>query len=44
MSENIVVITKVLINWPYSRGMSLKDEDGIANREDPDQTAPLGAV
>ena len=30
--------------WLYSREMSPKDVDGIANSEDPDQTAPRGAV
>ena len=35
---------KILTNWLYSREMSPKDADGIANSEDPDQTAPLGAV
>ena len=35
---------KILINWHYSREMPPKDADGIANSENPDQTAPLGAV
>ena len=35
---------KILTNWLYSREMSPKDADGIANSEDPDQTAPLEAV
>ena len=28
----------------FHRVMCLKDADGMANSEDPDQTAPLGAV
>ena len=35
---------KIQTNWPYSREMPPKDAEGIANSEDPDQTAPLGAV
>ena len=27
-------------NWPCCREMPPKDEDGIANSTDPDQTAP----
>ena len=44
--QNIAVITlpTILTNWAYSREMPPKDTDGIANSEDPDQTAPLGAV
>ena len=30
--------------WLYHRIMSPNDADGMANSEDPDQTAPLGAV
>ena len=30
--------------WLYHRVMSPNDADGMANSEDPDQTAPLGAV
>ena len=30
--------------WFYYAVMGPKDADGIANRVDPDQTAPLGAV
>ena len=35
---------KILKNWPYIREMPPKDADGIANSEDSDQTALLGAV
>ena len=35
---------KILRNRLYSWEMSLLDVDGIANSEDPDQNAPLGAV
>ena len=41
-ANNIAVIT--LKNWPYSREMPPKDAYEIANSEDPDQTAPIGAV
>ena len=30
--------------WLYHRVMSQNNADGKANRVDPDQTAPLGAV
>ena len=30
--------------WLYHTVMSPKDEDGMANSADPDQTAPLGSV
>ena len=30
--------------WLYHKVMSPNDADGMANSEDPDQTAPLGAV
>ena len=30
--------------WLYHRVMSPNDADGMANSEDPDQTAHLGAV
>ena len=37
-------LPKIQINWLFSREMPPKDADGLANNEDPDQTAPLGAV
>ena len=44
-NQNIGVITlNFLENWHYSREMSPKDADVIANNEDPDRTAPQGAV
>ena len=36
--------SKIWIMWLCHRVMSLNDADGMANSEDPDQTAPLGAV
>ena len=30
--------------WLYNRVMCPSDADGMTNRVDPDQTAPLGAV
>ena len=42
--ENCCNHPKILTNWSYSREMPPKDADRIANSEDPDQTAPLGAV
>ena len=35
---------KILTNWPYRREMSPKNADETPKSEDPDQTAPLGAV
>ena len=43
-ARNIAVITLISNKLTYSREMPPKDADGIANSEDPDQTAPLGAV
>ena len=40
-TQNIAVIT---LKFKQSREMPRKDADRIANSEDPDQTAPLGAV
>ena len=36
--------SKIWTMWLYHRVMSPNDADGMANRVDPDQTAPLGAV
>ena len=33
--------TKIQIKWPNQRGFCPKYADGMANSEDPDQTAPL---
>ena len=35
---------KIQTKMPNFRVFRQKDVDGIANSEDPDQTAPLGAV
>ena len=35
---------KIQTKWPELRVFYLNDANGIANSEDPDQTAPLGAV
>ena len=35
---------KIQTKWPNLRVFHQKDANGIANSEDPDQTAPLGAV
>ena len=35
---------KIWTRWLCRKIMSPKDADGLANSEDPDQTAPLGAV
>ena len=37
-------LPKIQENRPNLRVFHHKDADGIANSEDPDQTAPLGAV
>ena len=37
-------IPKTQIMRPNLRGFCQKDANGLANSEDPDQTAPLGAV
>ena len=37
-------LPKIQTKRPNIRGFSKKDANGIANSEDPDQTAPLGAV
>ena len=36
--------SKIWTMWLYHRVMSPNDADGMANSEDPDKTAPLGAV
>ena len=36
--------SKIWTMWLYNRVMSPNDADGMANSEDPDQTASLGAV
>ena len=35
---------RVQMKWPNHRVFHQKDANGISKREDPDQTAPLGAV
>ena len=43
----IITCTIIILKWNrlyYSAVMHPKDADGVANNEDPDQTAPLGAV
>ena len=37
-------LSKIQTKWPNLRVFSQEDANGIANSEDPDQTAPLGAV
>ena len=37
-------LPKIQTKSPNFRVFRQKDANGIANREDPDQTAPLGAV
>ena len=37
-------LTKIQTKRPNLRVFCQKDPNGIANSEDPDQTAPLGAV
>ena len=37
-------LPKIQTDRPNFRVFRQKDADGIANSEDPDQTAPLGAV
>ena len=37
-------LSKIQIKRLNLRGFPQKDANGIANSEDPDQTAPLGAV
>ena len=37
-------VRKIQTNRPYLKVFCQKHADGIANSEDPDQTAPLGAV
>ena len=37
-------LPKIQTKSPYLRVFSQEDANGIANSEDPDQTAPLGAV
>ena len=37
-------LPKIQIKRPNVRVFRQKDANGIANSEDPDQTAPLGAV
>ena len=37
-------LPKIQIKRPNLRGFLQNDANGIANSEDPDQTAPLGAV
>ena len=37
-------LLKIQTKRPNLRDFSQKDANGIANSEDPDQTAPLGAV
>ena len=39
-----VIILKLDKNFFYHGLINPKDADSIANSEDPDQTAPLGAV
>ena len=45
-TKNIAVITlqfsKILTIWSYSRRMSFKDADGIANSEDLQEQSDLG--
>ena len=36
--------SKIQTEWFYHGVIPLNDANGIANSEDPDQTAPLGAV
>ena len=38
------ILPKIQTKRPNLRVFHQKDENGIANCEDPDQTAPLGAV
>ena len=42
--ENCCNLPKIQTKRPTLRVFHQKDADGIANSEDPDQTAPLGAV
>ena len=44
MPENFAVIYLKFKKRGRTSGISQKDANGIANSEDPDQTAPLGAV
>ena len=44
MSENFAVIYEIQTKRPNLRVFCQKDGNGIANSEDPGQTAPLEAV
>ena len=37
-------VPKIQAKWPNLRDLCQNDATGIANSEDPDQAAPLGAV
>ena len=44
MPEKFAVIPKIHTKRPKLRVFNQEDANGIANSEDPDQTAPLGVV
>ena len=43
-TRKLCYLSKIQIKRPNLRGFPQKDANGIANSEDPDQTAPLEAV